>query len=337
MDKLRAIQYFNSAVEAGSFAAAARSLDLSTPAISQLIGTLERSLGTALFHRTSGGLALTIDGERYYAATRSVLAGLGEVERDFGVRRGKARGTLAVGMRSAVGQTCVMPRIGKFLERYPEIELVARLIESVEDIDRADIDVAVMIGWPPDRGFVVRPLGQTRNVVCASPGYWRRAGVPRDPEDLHDHHCLVYRSAGDALLDRWTFEKDGERRSINVRTRVLSEHRTWLDAAACAGGGVIRLSDLTLVPYLSAGLLVPALTDWDAVDAPTVFAAYRPTQRKSKLVQAFIAFLVDTFAELQSGRFSASGGVVPAVPRPHWFGRARGRHSAYAERVAKHR
>jgi LysR family transcriptional regulator for bpeEF and oprC len=337
MDKLRAIEYFNSAVRARSFAAAARALDVSTPAVSQLIGALERSLGTPLFHRTSAGLALTIDGERYYAVTRGLFAGLGEVERDLGVRREKPRGTLAVGMRSAVGQTCVMPRIGRFLERHPEIELVTRLIESAEEIDRADIDLAVMIGWPPERGFVVRPLAQTRNVVCASPAYWRRAGAPRDPDHLRDHHCLVYRSAGGALLDRWIFEKDGERRSINVRTRVLSEHRTWLDAAACAGAGVIRLSDLTLAPYLSAGLLVPALTDWEAVDAPTIFAAYRPAQRRSKLVQAFVAFLVETFTELQAERFRASGRKVPAVPRPEWFGRARGRHSAYAQRVAKHR
>lgn len=181
MDKLRAIQYFNSAVQAGTFAAAARSLDVSTPAVSQLIGALERSLGTALFHRTSGGLALTIDGERYYAVTRIVSASLGEVERDFGVRRGKPRGTLAVGMRSAVGQTCVMPRIGRFLERYPDIELVIRLIESVEDIDRADIDLAVMIGWPPDRGFVVRPLAQTRNVVCAPRPTGAGRGCPPIP------------------------------------------------------------------------------------------------------------------------------------------------------------
>ena len=117
---------------------------------------------------------------------------------------------------------------------------------------------------------------------------------------------------------------------------MAHEHRTWLDAAACAGAGVIRLADLTLVPYLSAGLLVPALTDWEAVDPPTIFAAYRPTQRQSKLVQAFIAFLVETFAEVQSERFGAAG-RVREVPRPQWFGRAHGRHSAYAARVAKHR
>lgn len=100
---------------------------------------------------------------------------------------------------------------------------------------------------------------------------------------------------------------------------------------------MIRLADLTLAPYLSSGLLVPALTDWEAVDAPTIFAAYRPPQRQSKLVQAFIAFLAEAFAELQTERFRASGKVIPGVPRPQWFGRAHGRHSAYAARAAKHR
>ena len=329
MDKLRAIQYFNRAVESGSLASAARSFDVSTAAVSQLVGSLERSLGVTLFHRTTRGLSLTADGERYYEISRKVAADLYDVEQRLGPRGAKPRGTLTVGMRPAVGQHCVMPQITRFLARFPDVELVTKPLQTLEDIDAQNLDLAVMVGWPPERDLVVRLLAQTRLVVCASPEYWMREGKPDEPEELLHHHCLVLRGAGGALLDRWSFEKNGQRRTVDVRSHLLSDHRSWIDEAACAGAGVIRLPDLTLSRYLSSGLLVPALIDWEGLEAPTIFAAYRRAQRQSKLVRVFLDFLVEVFAELANERPMATGRGIPRVPKPEWFGRAHGRQSAY--------
>ena len=165
MDKLRAIQYFNRAAEGGSFAAAARSLDVSAPAVIQLVGALERSLGFALFHRTNHGLSLTADGERYYETSRSLVAGLHDIEQRLGPRGVKPRGRLNVGMSLAAGQNCVWPRIVRFLARFPDVELVTKRVRTFQDIDAANLDVAVLFGWPPERDLVVRPLAQTRYLV----------------------------------------------------------------------------------------------------------------------------------------------------------------------------
>src|SRR5688572_24987345 len=100
MDKLRAIQYFNRAVEDGSFTAAARSLDVSTPAVTQLIAALEREVGILLFHRTNRGLSLTADGQRYYETSRKIAADLHDLEQRLAPRAVKPRGTLTVGMRA---------------------------------------------------------------------------------------------------------------------------------------------------------------------------------------------------------------------------------------------
>jgi LysR family transcriptional regulator, regulator for bpeEF and oprC len=232
-------------------------------------------------------------------------------------------------MRHVVAQLAVMPRISRFLARYPEIELVTKTIVTVNDIDKLSLNLAVLTGWPPERDLVVRHLAQTRHVVCAAPEYWRRAGQPREPEDLRSHHCLVFRSAGGAMLDRWTFQKHGERRSVDVQTRLLSDDRSWLDAAACAGAGVMRLNDLTAGRLLSSGALVPALTDWEAIEAPTIFVAYHPRERKSRLVRVFVDFLIELFAELENERAAAA---LPGVAQPEWFSRARGRQSSYAKR-----
>jgi len=335
MDKLRAMQYFNRVVESGTFTAAARSLDISTPAVTQLVGALERSLGVALLHRTNRGLSLTPDGERYYETSRWLAAEVKDLESRLGAREAKPRGTLTVGMRHAVARYCVMPRITRFLERFPDIEIVTKPLGSMQDFAAENLDVAVLIGWPDERELVVRPLAQTRHIVCASPEYLKRHGWPREPEDLQNHHCLVFRGAVATLLDRWMFEKGGEQRTVDVKTRLLSDDRTWLDEAACAGAGVIRLVDLTVGRLLSSGLLVPVLTDWEALEAPTIFAVYRRSERHSKLVRVFVDFLVEVFAEFEGERMLVPAGGVPRVPRPEWDSRARGRHSTYAARGRK--
>lgn len=332
MDKLRAIHYFNGAVESGSFAAAARAFGVSAPAITQLVGALERSLGIVLFHRTTQGITLTADGARYYEVSRAVATDLHEIEQRLGTRAGRLRGTLSVGLRGSLGPNCLIPRIGRFVARYPDIELALTPIAGIADLEAKNLDLVVLIGWPPERDLAVRPLAQTRHVVCAAPEYLARAGVPRLPEDLLHHECMVIRSSGGTLVDRWIFERDGDRRTVDVKARLFCDDRTWLDAAACAGLGVIRPVDLSLMPYLASGALVPILTDWESLEAPTIFAAYPRSQRQSKLVRVFVDFLVEVFAELERARTAGPSRAISHVPKPEWFGRAQGLQSAFGDR-----
>jgi DNA-binding transcriptional LysR family regulator len=331
MDKWRAIEYFNRAAERGSFAAAARSFDVSTPAVTQLVRQLERALGVTLFHRTTRGLALTADGERYYETSRRVAADLLDAEQRVAPRGAKPRGTLTIGMRHPVGHNCVMPKIGRFLARYPDVEIVTKPI-SIDAISRENVDVAVMVGWPPRRDFLVRHFAQTRHIVCASPEYWSRAGQPRDPDELRHHHCLVFSNDEGVFVDRWTFTRGSEQRSVDVRSRLFSGDRNWLDVAARTGAGVTRVTDLTAVSDLTSGLLVPVLTDWESAASPTIYALYPRSHRQSRLVRAFLDFLGEIFAELENERPLAPRGTIKRVSPPDWFGHVRGRQSAYAGR-----
>src|SRR5258706_46965 len=218
MDKLRAIEYFNRAVQSGTFAATAREFDVSTPAITQLISALERSLGTLLFHRSNRGLRLTADGERYYAMSKSMLETMQTVEQTLSPGTTRPRGTLTVGMRVSLAQYLIMPRLPQFLERYPEIELVLKQVEKLNELDTQDVDVALMSGWPPDRDFVVTPLAQNRNVVCASPDYWARRGKRRVP--------------GSRSGARYR-----QHRKTNAAARV-GRPRTWEAFCICGAAGV---------------------------------------------------------------------------------------------------
>ena len=336
MDKMRAIQYFNRAAELGTFAAAARSFDVSTPAVTQLVAGLERTLGTLLFHRTSHGLALTADGERYYEVSRPAVADFLAVESRLGPKGVKPHGTLTIGLRSGVGQNCVMPRLAEFLERFPDVDLVARPVETLEEIGDQGVDLVVMTGWPPDKDFVVRHLTQSRDLVCAAPEYWMREGKPDQPENLRNHRCLLFRSSGGTILDRWSFERRGVIQTVDVSARLMSESLPWMLEAACAGAGVVRASDLVLIRPITAGLLVPVLADWGPVDSPSHFVLYRPALRRSKLVRLFVDFLVEIFSDLHAQRPAVLGDPAAEAPKPDWYGHARGSQSAYAQR-RKHR
>ena len=328
MDKLRAIQYFNRAAESGSLAAAARSLGVSTPAVSALLAALERSLNVRLFNRTSRGLSLTTEGERYYLTSRRIASELADIEHLLRAGGSKPRGTLVIGMRQSVGEHCVMPRITRFLVQFPDVDLVMRSVLT-GDVERENIDIAVLVGWPPEGDLIARHLAQTRHVVCASPEYWRVAGIPQRPEDLQHHHCLIFRNDEGVLVDRWSFSKNEEHCSVDVGTRLTADNRGWLDIAAVEGAGVMRVTDLTSGSLLSSGKLVPVLSDWNSVEAPTIYALYPRRLRHSKIARLFLDFLTEVFAEIEKQRVPEYTGVVPRITQPHWFGRARGRQSAY--------
>ena len=159
--------------------------------------------------------------------------------------------------------------------------------------------------------------------------------MPGAPEDLRGRDCLIVRSSGGTLLDRWIFERDGEQRTIDVKMRMVGDDLAWLGEAAAAGVGVLRVVDLTLPAYLSSGRLVPALMDWEALEAPLVFAAYPRIQRRSRLVRVFLDFLVEVFADIEVERSPALGNSIPSVPKPEWFGRTHGRQSAFGTRGRK--
>jgi LysR family transcriptional regulator for bpeEF and oprC len=154
--------------------------------------------------------------------------------------------------------------------------------------------------------------------------------MPVDPEELQAHHCLVIRSSGGTLVDRWMFERGSEdsgqeRRSVDVRTRLYCDDEAWLVQAARSGAGVLRIIDLAIGRYLQSGELVPVLQAWTCLEAPEPFAIYPGALRRSALLRTFLEFFVEALeqaARPQAGlRFSA--------PAPAWYGRARGRQSAF--------
>lgn len=328
MDKLRALEYFVAAAEAGSFAGAARQLGLSVPAVHKLVGALERSVGAALFERTVQGLSLTSTGARYLETCRPLLAELAEADESIGRSTRQASGTLVLGAHSQVVHHLLMPALPRFRARHPEIQFDIRIVTRLADPDAEGVDVFLLQGWPEAGDFVMRRFGLARTLIVAAPAYWAARGVPREPQELAAHDCVLLRNPLGILLDLWEFERGGEKAAVKVGGWLVSNNRQVQLDAVLAGEGVARFNEVTSRQHLLDGSLVPALADWEVQGGAPFNLLLRPSVRRVPRVRVFVDFVTALLRDLQS----AEAGASPE--RPHWHRRGAARASSVLRRRA---
>ncbi|MBO1075465.1 LysR family transcriptional regulator [Roseomonas marmotae] len=286
MDRLDAMELAVAAIDEGSLAAAARRLGRSAAAATRAIALLEASAGETLLLRSTRGLRLTEAGERHAAIWRDVLARLAEA------REGQAAkaigGTLVLTAPELFGRLKVAPVLESFLERHPEVQARALLLNRMVDMMGEGIDLAIRLAHLHDSGLVAVRLGEVRQVVCASPAYLARHGPPREPAELSGHRCIGVNPDGNREL--WTFrQKPGgaRTRSIQVHTRLsITSVGAGLDAAL-RGQGLMRALSYQVAELLSADRLRRVLTPYEPEAVP-VNMIFRPNPRPWSPVRGFV-------------------------------------------------
>ncbi len=326
MDRLRALQYFVASAEEGSFAGAARRLDVSVPSVHRMVTALERTLGIALFDRSAQGLAPTASGARYLDACRPLLDELAAIDDAVALSAQRPAGTLSIGAHPQIAHPFLMPALPRFRVRYPEIRIDLRVIHRLDDRDAAMLDVFLLHGWPQADDLVHRRLERADSLVVAAPSYWAAHGIPRRPEDLARHACLVLRNPAGILLDLWEFEREGARVQVAVDGWLESNDREIVLDGVLAGEGVARVTRLTSRAHVQTGRLVPVLTDWVVQGGPPLNLLYRPALRRAPRVRAFIDF-VDTLLR-EADADDAAPARRPTVALPDWHRRGAARASS---------
>jgi LysR family transcriptional regulator for bpeEF and oprC len=319
MDKLRGMQYLVKVVEARSFAAAARELNVSPPAITQMIAALEHELGTALLRRGPRGVTLTPDGAQYYRVCAQTVTELRAAEADLRSSRTRPSGTLVVGIADRIACNCIMPELPSFLARHPDLRLDLRRVHRPEESTAAQVDVLLILAWQHYEDWIGRDVAQTNFVTCAAPAYWRERGMPRDPDDLRSHTITAYRTSEGVVISEWKYQKGATVKSIALRPRLICDSREAQLEAVVRGCGVLRSGDLTMWPMLAQGLLVPALTDWKGLEAPPIRLLYPRSAVGSPRVRAFTSFVEEVFTRLKAARRAAGYDDPPPEPAPAWF------------------
>jgi DNA-binding transcriptional LysR family regulator len=238
---------------------------------------------------------------RFYRDAAQMLKGFDETIGRFQVSSGIAR-QLKVGMGPALSRRMLLRAIPAFQERHPEIQIVLLSINERVQIEDEAVDFLVRprstrqsgVQHRQPQGLIVRRLTQSPTVLCASPGYLKRTGIPRVPADLAGHACLALLTLERDVHDEWLFARPGAREKIRFASKVTA-HGDELREAALAGCGIVRLLACHVEDELRSGALVQLLPDWECLGGLPIVAIYRRTKPRLSPVNAFIGHLAHAF------------------------------------------
>ena len=281
-------------VETGSLSATARTLGVSTSAVSAALARLERKLAVRLLDRTTRRLSPTAEGAEFYARCKQITADLEEAELIVGRAGRVPSGRLRVGMPSALSAMWIVPRLPDFTCAYPSVSLEVVCSDFVPSTIAEGVDVSVQVGELHASSLGVRRLASVRYVVCAAPGYLAARGEPLTPNDLRSHTCLAYRRPRNGRVRDWRFADSGDVHEITVNGAMTFNSGEALVAAAAAGLGVIQVAEYYAWPLIDSGGLVELLGDYktEGHDISVVF----PQQRRvAPKLRVFVDFLVALF------------------------------------------
>jgi DNA-binding transcriptional LysR family regulator len=310
MDRLNSMRVFSRVIEEGSFAAAARELNLSPAVVTRLVADLEEHLGARLINRTTRRLSLTDTGEAYLERVHHVLTEIDEAEAFATASSAEPRGQLRVLCSPAFAVHQLAKHLKVFRSRYPRVSIELSVPGPVETVDE-NFDVTILTEGrkPLDGSFIARRLACSEVITCAAPEYLDARGRPEHPRDLANHETMVPSFLRDITFQtRGATESDRETFTIERPHGGLSTvHTDTLYAAALAGMGITGLPSFVAEDALLENALERVLPRWLLFNT-TLYAGMPTRKHVPARTRAFVDFLVETFGgEARDPWLSAAG------------------------------
>lgn len=307
MDKLRAMTAFVAIADRGSLTAAADALGTSLPSVVRILAALERELGARLLTRTTRRIALTDEGRDYLERARRVLAQVEEAEAALSARQVTPQGRIALTSSVMFGRLHVAPLVAEFLGAHPRVTAELLLLDRMVNLLEEGMDLGVRIGHLADSSLVAIPVGETRRVLCASPAYLRRAGIPAAPEDLAAHACIRFTGLNSG--NEWEFRGPGKPRRVSVDGPLVSNQVDAALDAVVNGLGCGMFLCYQVRAAVAAGRLRYLLRDHEPPPVP-IQVVYPQGRLMASRVRTLLDWLVPRLRQRL-----APQGSVPAAPR----------------------
>ncbi|MDA7947366.1 MAG: LysR family transcriptional regulator [Hyphomicrobiaceae bacterium] len=285
-DKLR---IFHEAAEAGSFTHAGEKLDMSQSAVSRQVSALEKELNVPLFNRHARGLMLTEQGEMLYRTAHDVFQKLRATQTRLADSKTKPFGDFRITTTVALGSSWLAPRIGEFIELYPDIRVELMLEYDQLDLTMREADVGIWLRPPSQGDLIQRRLFTVHLHIYASSGYIKRFGPPKDLADLDNHRILTFGGFAPPQIREINWLEEVGREGGEKRAPVLRVNNLYALKRACQ-----RDLGLAILPDYMAreeSNLVQVLTDAE-LPAFETFFVYPEGARESKRVSVFRDFIV---------------------------------------------
>jgi DNA-binding transcriptional LysR family regulator len=295
MDKLTQIEAFVDAIEKGSLARAALEQQITPVMLGRRIDALEKRLGVKLMHRTTRHLTLTEQGSVFLDHCRKLLAELEFAEKIVSEGRHKATGHLIVSAPAAFGRLHVAPHAPAFVAANPKVQISFNLTDHVVDLVREGYDLGIRIGGVIDPNFVAVKLATNKRVVCGTPEYFERHGIPQTLDDLAQHNCLSFNLQGGQQRG-WYFQNDGKPVTIKVNGNLDCNDGELLHRWASEGIGLAWRSTWEIQSQLASGELITVL-DGYALPDYDIMAVYMQQRHLPAKVRFFIDALKSIYAQ----------------------------------------
>lgn len=280
-------------VDSGTFAAAGEILNMSQSGVSRSIARLEARLGIRLLERTTRSVSLTDEGRRFYEQVMPLLAGLEEAAASAAQGTSAVRGRLRVNLDPYFSRLILGPRLGAFLESYPQLRLELITTDRLGDLVADGFDLAVRFGHPRPSNLIARKLLDTRMMTIAAPAYLRRYGHPKDPRELEQGHhvCIQFRDPETGRPYPWEFHKRRRKLVLDTSGALTVNDAGTLYSACLAGYGMAQVMDLGVGPMMADGRLVEVFPDWPDERFP-LYALHPSRHHLPAKTRAFLDFII---------------------------------------------
>jgi DNA-binding transcriptional LysR family regulator len=293
MDRLASLRVFQRVIDEGSFAAAARALDMSPAVVTRLVADLEEHLGTRLLHRTTRRMSLTEAGEAYLARVRNILQDVDDADALVSARTTEHAGVLRILAPPVLATHVLAPLVAGFRQAYPKIVLDIE-VASHRDPPIEDFDVT-LIG--ADAGFdahvIARKINASEAILVAAPSYLARRPAPRRPDELSQHECLRIKPESPGRR-QWTLyhpdRPDQEAMVLDVKPVLWANHLDTVMRAALDGAGITAMPVELAAPHLASGALVRVLSPWIS-GRFTLYAALPSRKFMPQRTRVFLDYL----------------------------------------------
>ncbi|HHX8654818.1 TPA: LysR substrate-binding domain-containing protein [Vibrio diabolicus] len=287
-------------IEQGSFSAAARHMSLTKSVVSKRIARLEQELGVQLLYRTTRTLTLTEAGRAFFTHAKAVYQAVATAEESI-VGLGKnLSGNIKVSVPTISGELILPQVINEFNQKYPDINIDMDLDNRFVDIVNERFDLAIRTGVLPDSSLIARKLVDANWIVCASPQYLAKHGIPKQPQALDKHNCLVY-SYQETGAREWAFKEGDEVYQITVDGNLCTNNSSVLRNVALLGQGIIYVPRVLVYEDLKQGSLIQLFKD-ETAKCLGIYAVYPYTRQQPEKIKIFIDHLYTSF-QSQNHRF----------------------------------
>lgn len=295
------MRLFCRVAQLGTLSAVARERHVPVSQMSRRLQRIEAGYGVRLIHRSTHGLSLTPEGERFLASATRVTQELEELDAELHGKTRAVSGLVRVACSAMMAEHLMVPSLHGLMARHPALRIDLRVEDRVVDMAQEGIDIAIRTGEPGSDLWVMRSLGQLSRRLYASPTYIAQHGLPANANDLQAHRLITHSTHG--ALNRWMLGSEASPQSLSVQGHFMSDNSATQAAMALAGLGIARMLSLVGAPLVAQGRLVEVMPEWSAQDLQPghvkVSAVMLAERHRLPKVRACVDHWVAWFAALQ--------------------------------------